>query len=205
MNLIQKLNSLDIKDLKQLDYDKLLQEVKKKPDIIIIAGLILLTFFFSISYFSKHQRQLKNIRNEISLLKDKNETIEKYNQMKTKLDKFEARILPPVSETEFINKITDYAVNQKMQIESLSPSFKEERELVQLTRIKMRLAAKSYEDIWLFVYDIEESPQNFRIDSWKVDMGVPSNQRQGNDSTTGLEQQIINVDLEISSINFKNE
>ena len=205
MGLIEKLNSIDVKDLKQLDYGKLLKEAQRSPDILIGAALIALTFFFSVSYFAKHKTQLKNIRVEILQLEDKIQMIERYNQTKADLDEFLSYIHPFVNETDFINQITDYAAKRKIQIGSLSPSRKEDQALAQLTKVQMHLVAKTYDALWLFIYDIEKSPQYFRIDSWRGEMGATTRQRRVDRSATPIEQDTITVDMEITLINFKNE
>ena len=102
MNLTE-LSRLDIKDLKKIDYNKLLLDVRKRPDILVAVGLVLLTLFFSVNAFTKRKQELLSLQQQIGTLEAKITVIENYEKAKKDLADFVAQIPESLLDNNLIN------------------------------------------------------------------------------------------------------
>ncbi|MDZ4243399.1 MAG: hypothetical protein U1D99_11275, partial [Candidatus Omnitrophota bacterium] len=117
-DFIKKLQSIDVKDLKNLDYQKILQDVKKRPDIIISSAVVVMALLISINLVSSHFRESQSLRNDIATLERKLSVVEDYKKVRDEMDAFMAQIPAPMAEQDLINILTDIAVKRRVQIES---------------------------------------------------------------------------------------
>ena len=205
---ISDLNKIDIKDLQYIDYNQILGDLKKKPDVLIGIVAILATLIFSLYFYSNNNKNMKATRAELHIAKQKKDEIDLYNSIQKNFAEFEKSMIKKVSEDNFIKKITDIAVKRKIQILSYSPSSSNKHPLYQLSIISIDVSANTYKDMWLFIHDIEQSGENFRVDSWNGSLAGNSRNsrrrgRQERDQSSILEKSKINSHLEISSLTFK--
>lgn len=203
--LTKKLNNIDISDLQKINYKKLLNDLQKRPDVIIIIVAILITLYVSPKLYMNRRKELGTLIQETATLKKKDKAIDAYNAAQTELKEFIDNIPEDIGETAFMNQMTDFAESRHVQIKSFSPAKRRSEPLYALTSIVLDVSAQNYKDIWLFIHDIEKSPYSIRIDNWKGTRGGGSQANRGRrqaTSTTSTEHQI-NVKLEIASIRFK--
>lgn len=202
MNIIEKLNKIDVNDLKNIDYQKLLGGLKGRPDIIIIAVAVIGTILACSRIYSNNQNVIRTARAEIINLENKISSIEKYKKSQTELENFVAEIPEPVNEDNLMTLITDFAVKRQVQIESFSPTQKEKAPLHETNGLNLFISATDYKNLWLFINDIETSSYPIRVEKWHASVGSSTDTRQ-QPQPEGIR---IQVQLEIASVNVtKNE
>lgn len=197
MNIIEKLNKIDVNDLKNIDYQKLLVGIKGRPDIMIIAAAVIGALLACSKIYGNNQHEIRAAREEITSLEDKISSIEEYKKSQAELQNFIAEIPEPVNEDNLLTLITDFAVKRQIQIESFSPTQKEKAPLHETSGLNLFISATDYKNLWLFINDIETSSYPIRVERWHASIG----------GTTGTQPQAkeegirIQVQLEIASVN----
>lgn len=210
MNL-RDIAKLDLKDLQKVDYQGFLKDVSKKPDKIIIILAPLLAIFVGFKTFTNTQTERRTRSSSTVLMESKIVLVDEYKKSQEDLNSFLATMPKQITESEFVNKITDFAVKRGVQIESFSPAKNQRDPLFDLITINININSKKYENIWLFINDIEKSGLNIRINSWSGSMGPRAQQQQTvfrrpqQNFIDSIENSVINVRLEIAAISFKNE
>ncbi len=203
MNL-SELSQFDIKDLQKLDYNKLLKDLSKRPDILVALGLVLVTLFCSVNAFQRRQKELITLKQQIDTLEGKLRSVDSYEKVKKELSNFQTKVPEEFVGDDFINKVTDMAVSHNVQIESYSPAKKQTTPLYDLTSIVLNLSAE-YKNVWIFINDIEKSRYSIRIESWTGNMDTSSRTAVRRRPTEEEKSQpsLVNVQVEIASINLK--
>lgn len=205
---IPDLSKIDIQDLQKLDYMKLLQELKKRPDVLITVVLVLVTLILSVNIFMKKSQELQSLQQEISKLEAKDKVIAQYDTAKKELTDFLVNIPKTLLENDLINTVTDFAVARSVQIESYTPARKQSLAIYDLTSISLNVTAAEYKNIWLFVNDIEKSKYAIRVENWSGSTDVTTRNtasRKINLSDLNPVQSGVTARLEIAAINLKSE
>lgn len=207
MNL-RDISKLDIKDLQKIDYLSFAKDIAKTPDKLIIFLAPVLAVFAGFNVFSRSQAELKAMAADTVQMQEKTGLVSEYKIAQEELQKFLDSTPKKISETEFTDKITELAVKRGVQIESFSPAKNQSDPLFDLILININVNAKDYENIWLFIHDIETSGLNIRINSWTGSMGSRSQQsiafRRAREALN-LDDAVINVRLDIATVSFKTE
>ena len=199
MNLIEKLNKIDINDLQKIDYKKIALEVRKNPNDFINIIAVLLTGFIVFNLFTKKQAEAKKLKTEMVTLEQKKISLENYNKANNELTAFIKNLPQKITDDEIVNRVTDIAVARNVQIETFTPAKKIKTTLYDLNSIVLSITASSYKDLWLFVHDLEQSAYALRIDHWTVNSLIANNPDQAKKETK------FRANLEITSLNIKNE
>lgn len=194
------IRKMDINELQNIDYQKLLSGVGKKPDTAISIVLVLLGILFSFNLLMKSQSEKKAIQNKIVEMQTKLEIVTQYKKAEEELENFIKNQPPKMTEDGFINKITDFAVKNSIQIESFSPAQNKSDPVYDLTSINLTASAADFNDVGLFIKDIENSKSNIRINNWSGNMGVSKNASRINEDTA---QSRVNFRLDIALVTFK--
>ncbi len=204
MNL-QDLAKLDINDLQKIDYNQLLGEIKKKPDILVAVVLIVGSLIFAIGNFQKGFKELRSLRGQINVLQKKTTLIRTYNDQKKELGDFLEKLPKVIPDNDLIATLTDMAVHRGVKIESFSPATGRDAKLYKTASLKLEVVAESYQQIWLFTRDIERSGYALRIDSWTGNLVSTGGKGFGRLETTEKNGSFLKVNLEIVSIEVKKE
>lgn len=205
MNLME-LSKLDIKDLKKINYEELWQNIRSRPENLLSGVLVLAAVIFGLYHFFNQQAQGRASMLKNRLLGDKIKIVDAYHQAKTELDDFMKNLPLGLTEAELIRRITDFAIARNIRIESFAPTRKEQDKIYTLTSITLEVSSKEYSNLWLFINDIEKSPDTMRLDSWAggtMEDGL--NMRRKQKTSAPDEIPDIRVSMEVSSVNFKNE
>ncbi len=212
MDIIKKLQNLDLNDLKNIDlktinYEKILNFFKAHLDKTIVAASVLATLFFSFQYFIKKHAEITTVSNQITQLEKKIAAIKEYDAVDKKTNDFLNLIPPPVSDEDFMNKLTDFADKRNIQIKSFAPTKRQAMKLYDASSLNLNVTTHDYKNLWLFIHDIETSPLNIRIDDLNCRLGTGGeNRRSQPEIPMGNENKSpIDVQLEISLINFKKD
>ena len=208
MNLAE-LSKLDIKDISKIDYSKLGEHFKKNPEQFITAVIVIATIAFSAHFYIKKKLELGRVTVEINELLKKKTAMDEYNKAKKNHDDLLNNLPQGLSEDTLANALTTMAIQRGVRLESFSPAKKMDEKLYELTSINLEISSKEYDNIFLFVHDIENSKHNLRIEALQgtiLDSQITQrrrSQRQANESEEQTPE--IRIQMEIASIIFKNE
>jgi hypothetical protein len=162
MNL-KDLSQIDVNELKNLNYNKIVEELKKQPLVLIGVAVSIGTLIFCVQFYSKSQRETIVARAEIPKLESKIATINEYEKLQQELKNFFNETKTPLTGEELMSQITDFASKYDIQIESLSPTKEQDETLFHITSINLSISGQNYRDIILFLYDIEHHLSSIRI------------------------------------------
>lgn len=193
--LIAKLNALDVKDFKKIDYKKFLDVLRQRPGPSISIVLICVTVLICSNLYLKRRAELKNFKRGSASFTERIKTIGDYVTAKQELTEFIAAIPENIEEGNLVTQLTGFAESRNVTIQSLLPTKKRNESFYDLTGIILEISAKEYKDIWLFIHDIEESPYILRVDKWEG--------RREWKWRSASNKSRINVRLEIASLSFK--
>jgi len=199
------ISKLDVKDLQNIDYQKILKDVRQRPDTAISFAAPVIAIFICFNLFTKFQAEQKNLSTKISEMKEKVKLLEEYKNAQTELETFKKSLPPKITENEFINKVTDLAVKNNIQIESYTPGQSRTDTISDLISINLIANAVDFADMGRFIFDIEHSGLAIRLNNWSGVMGARS-QAGGSRRTaqsTGANELVYNFRLDISSVTFK--
>mgnify|MGYP001563563607 CR=1 FL=1 len=139
------------------------------------------------------------LKNRIADFEKKTEAINEHQKAAQGLEEFMKALPGGVAPANVIDKLNDFAEKRKVRIESFLPGEPKSEALYGKSSIRLDLSADSYRDLWLFVYDIEASPYNLRVDQWS---GSIQAGRQGPGAQSSGEEKI-HAQMEITAIYFK--
>ncbi|MCC6758332.1 MAG: type 4a pilus biogenesis protein PilO [Candidatus Omnitrophica bacterium] len=196
---------LDVKDLQNIDYQKLLKDVRKRPDTAISFAAPILALFICFNMFTKFQAEQKSLSRKIKEMSAKAKQVDDYNAAQAEFDNFKKALPPTITENEFLNKITDLAVKNDIQIESYVPGQSKTDPIYDITNINLVASANDFNAMGHFISDIENSGLAIRINSWSGTMGArtqsAANRRASQKGNMG--ELVINFRMDISSVTFK--
>ena len=208
MNLAE-LSKLDIKDLNKIDYSKLGDTLKKNPEQLITVLIVIGTIVFSVHYYVKKKMELRRVTIQINELLNKKTAMDEYNNAKTSHDDLLNNLPQGLSEDTLSNALTTMAIHRGVRLESFSPAKKMDEKLYELTSINLEISSKEYDNIFLFIHDIENSKYNLRIEALQGTIldTLASQRRRSQRQSRSEEEETpeIRIQMEIASIIFKNE
>ncbi len=204
-----QINMLSLKDLKEfdvknIDVAKLLKGIQQRTDVLINVALILGTLFFIGNIYSRRQAKVRDLTVKITALEGKIKAISDYEKSKDELSRSIDSLPKGIAESDaMVNKINEFAITHNIQILSFVPADSKATDLYSKRNLRMTIATSRYENLGLFVKDIENSGYNLRVERWSASLqGIAlSRQRemQGDEPPT----QQINAEIEIAAIDFK--
>jgi len=203
---ISDLLKLDIKDLQKIDYKKLVEELRKRPDALINIVVVLITAIIFFNLTSSHQKESKKLKRDIKKLTEKVEEIDRFNKAQQELDSFLDTLPGALPEDEFVNTLTDLAVKRNIQIESFSPTNTKSTPFSDTITIELNLSLDSYKNLWLFIHDIENSQYALKINNWQGYMTqVYSQQNQFISRQQKPAKAVINSRISLSTVKIKHD
>lgn len=199
MNL-NELSKLNINDLQKLDYKAIAKDLKKRPDILAILGVIVLSLIICLNIYAGRQNELHGLKSKAGLLENKIKIIDEYDAAQKELKEFHATLPEKLSENGLINTITDLTTARNIRIESFSPSGTTNLPLYTTSEFSLKVTAQSYKNAWLFIYDIEKSPYSIRIDRLSI---IPVERKSAGETPVDGDTPV-NMTLQISLVILKN-
>ena len=198
MNIIKQLSSFDVKDLKNIDIKQARELLQSRPDIFINILLIGLTLFATIQIYSWHANQLNKTNDEITLSKEKLDVVAQQKKIRGEYDQFVNIFPPSIPTDQLINKLSELALKNKVQILSFSPAEAKGNNYFELTTVKFNISAEDYNDMLSFIQDIENSTYSIRVGKWSGKSDYDYSQQ--NDIEI---KKPFDVTIEIESIKLK--
>ncbi len=201
--IINQLNSIDVKSI---DFSRINEEVFQRKDILVNAGVILLSVYFLFNIMGDRKDNISAHQEEIEVLQRKVSVVEELENTKGKIHQLLNSVsVGPSDVSSLINLINDFAIKHKVQILSFVPSGAEQTEYFEKINLDLSIASDSYANIGSFVYDIETSNKNLRIETWSVGGGATRRRGRWTQASQGKQEGDIQVSLRIASVNLNKE
>lgn len=187
MNFLEaynKLKSTDLKEVRNIDYSKILDIIKQSPVYIIVVALIGGTIFLMISMIGR----VKINENKYSQLSQEYEkklqAINEDNAAKKVYNEFVNNFPKPLMGNQLVDKVTELASNRGIQILSFTPGSQISNSYLSSTIFNITVVSPEYNNIILFIDDIEKSRFGIRIERLNAKLNENSviNQNQKDSS-----------------------
>lgn len=197
------ISKMDIKDLQNINYQKLLTDIRKKPDLAISIAVPLIALFICFHLFTKSQADSKALSNKNVQMEEKLKIVTEYLQTDNELKEFIKNQPADLSENQFYNMITDFAAQNNIKVESFTPSQNKTDPIYDLTSINLKANAKDFSDVGLFIKNIENASANIRVDSWTASLGPLQASAYRDRGQTNTDDLWINFHVDITLVTFK--
>ena len=201
MNILEKLNNIDIKDLQKIDVSQIIFLLKTRIDLSIILAIVIVTVFIGIKIPMGIKTERAQLTSRISKLselleaKKRTETIDA--QHKKAFDEF-----PESLEINKLGKkISEIAIENNVQILAFSPSGSIEDSNKKISIASLDISSASYSDLVNFIKSVDLAPYAFRLKSMK---GLMSKQRSSKKQKMEKDKPI-QIYLDIETVELKKD
>lgn len=206
--IIDKLQHVDVKDLKKIDFTQVQDNIKNKPEILAIIVLIVLSLFATIYIYLDFTKKTKEYAQKTSTYKEQLESAEQNELIKKKYEKFMSEFPAKIVVDDLIDIVSVFAINHNIKISSFSPAQEQVGDYSKIVTININFAAEKYTDLVNFMKDIEQAPYAIRIEAWQAKLESnsghsSSGQRSRRNPDPEIIQElkpIIAVNVEIAAI-----
>ncbi len=200
------LRNVNISAIKNEEITKRLKTLLARKDLLLNFAIIVITVITITKIYDGQALQKKELEVKVLDLEKKSQVVSDYEKAQSQFDNF-FNTLPQASlEVDaIINQINQLAIAHHIQILTFSPRGEFGTELFDQTNIQLVISAVRYEDIGYFVYDIEHSNLNLRVESWATNKATQTTNRSFYDYSVKKEtaDDEIKVDMEIAAIKFR--
>jgi len=198
---IKDLGQIDINSLKNIDIEQIKDFIRTRPDIFIISLLAIITISASIFIFSGQKNKAGQYSKDIQVLKEKLEAAELNKNVEKEYREFVDSFPEATTVDNMIYKISEFAQNRDINIETSSPAKNKSNTLWEQFSIELSVTSTDYKNLVLFLKDIEDAPYAIRIESW---LGKMARSPIGRRSQS-LSDNTIKSKIRIGAIKLKNE
>lgn len=200
---IADLHKIDVADLKKVDFGQFLSNFEKNQNLVVRIILVIISLFLILRFIIIGQTEMGGIKTKIQKSEQKIELINKHNKAVQDYDEFFKKLPTGIPSSQIINKLTDFAETRDILILNFSLSATKQTEFYELGSISLKVVAPSYAGLVFFLKDIENSPDNLRIDNLVTSVDKSENDfYQNSDSPESLTEKI-QAQMDVSSIKFK--
>ena len=217
MDLIKRLNRININDLKEMDWGLAKDWLQSQPGVLINIAMAVVTFFVVSSTYNRNASTMKALGEERTVLQEKSEALEKANSVEKQYKDFVESIPQTIEEDDLIETLSDFAIRRGVRILSFSPAKEESNKFVNVTSVEVNVASADYTNIVLFMHDIENSPYLVRIGNWSGTFVTQENLTQGGSQRSrrlrrstqyatdeSAQQKFIHATIKIESVELKD-
>ncbi|MCD4779375.1 MAG: type 4a pilus biogenesis protein PilO [Candidatus Omnitrophica bacterium] len=194
MNLLKKLNSIDMQDLKNIDVGQLVDLLRSRVDLLANVIVVLLTIILAVYWPIQSLKQKKDNQSSINQYKEKQDILDQHAVIESDYNAYVETFPKSVSSDQLTNIISIMAVKNSVQIVSFSPAQRNSNDYRDIINVRIQIASEDYANIILFVKDLEASEYSMRVERWISDSARTIYNEQGS---------MIKADLEIASVSLK--
>jgi Tfp pilus assembly protein PilO len=198
MNILEKLNAVDIKELKNIDIIKVKDSLRTNPIVFINTIIVIVTVVSAIALISKGQVELQSYKNNTVVYDEKLTAVKAQEEAKKTFDSFKNAFPQALGSNQLIDKFSELAVHRNVRILSLSPAKERSNDYLYQTTVNLSVESSDYKNIILFVKDIEDSALAIRLERFSAEL---TNERINEDESR--KQVPIKAELEVSSVRLK--
>lgn len=205
--VMEKLKGLDLKELQNIDADQVKEAIRRRPDILITALLIVVTFAVTLQAVKAYGRKSKTLAWEIKKMQERTAALDESRRLKEEYETFMKNFPEAVLVDQISGRISEFAANRHVQIVSFSPEKEKNDEYIRVRGVRLEVATADYRNLVLFVKDIEDAPYMMRIEKWtgRIKEGAaPPGRGQETQGGVGA-GEIIAASIEIGSIALENQ
>ncbi|HLF18502.1 MAG TPA: type 4a pilus biogenesis protein PilO [Candidatus Omnitrophota bacterium] len=206
---IEKLNSIDAKDFKNIDFSKLKEfdlarikeELVTKPKLLINTIFIFTAIATAIHSLSGYQLEGRTTKTEVTEMKQRLNILEQNSALQAEYNQFLADFPESIPNNQMIGKISEFAEASHVNIISFSPTQPSQPQETEYTLeyvISLNVSVQSYQDLVDFVHALETSNYVLRIDKWNI------HPQRTIESKKGKGEVPLDVHMEIISIHLKD-
>ena len=201
MNIIAKLNSISVDDIKNIDWEEVKEKLLSRPDIVIIIVCVALSIGSVIFGFSIYQQRSSKYKKQLATLKEKQKAIKQNTKTKKSYKKTTKSFPDKISKDLLGRQLSEFATNNDVLIESFSPGGSKNLgfAIIQNFSLAISVPDDKYDNLILFIKDIENSPYAIRIEGWYGSMQESSGSRRKRIQQTG-KKKIIKSKISLQSI-----
>lgn len=197
---IEKLNSINLEDLKKIDINQFKDLLRRSPVIVLNIVFVLGSCFTALTLFNKAMSDEKKMKASNASYEEKLEAVKKQKKAKEELDQFAANFPKELVGRQLIDKFSELATNRNVHILSFSPAKEKSDQYSILTTVNLSIESNDYKNIILFVKDIENFPFAVRLEKFSAEM---RSSIETNINIDEKEENLINADIEVSSVRIK--
>jgi hypothetical protein len=199
---IPKLPDLSKIDLKDIDVNKIKDQLLENKEMVIQVALGVVTFFMIVSMWSGSQKEIKKYNVQINSMQSKSSIIEQYKKSQSDIDSFLKNLPPSLAEGQIINLVTDLADKNKVKILTFSPNAHSEgKKYYQDTSIQFSLQSADYKGLVRLIADIEHVKSILQIKSCSIQEVIQSDDQQQEGEKR--EERYLNFRVEVASLEVK--
>ena len=208
-NGIQRLQSVDVKDLKTIDIQQVQDNLRGRPEMIVTILLLLAAVGGGAYLYTAFQKTSGELDGEVTKFTEQLEAAEQNKVLSGKFDKFMAAFPEKIVIDDLTDKISGFAIDRNVNIVSFSPAKQQETDYTRVETVNINVVAKEYHQLIAFIKDIEEAPFAIRIEAWTARLDRGKNQqgrrtrRQHEAANDSEEQPSIAATIEIAAIALK--
>lgn len=166
MNIIERLNSITLEDIKKLDKEQIKEFIIGRPEISVNILLIALTLYATIFIYNSDKKKAQEFRKQAVELKEKLKVVKRSDELRLQYQSFLNAFPESINIDELSNKLSEFAVANNVQILFFTPGGKIKTDFKEITNIKIRISSGNYANIIYFIKQIEESNFNISIERW---------------------------------------
>lgn len=208
-NLINRLKSINLKDLRNINIDDLRnidvawmkEAVARRPHIFINSLVVLVTVVVVITGFKGYAKKSATLKWEITKLQERMDAVEESKRLQKEHQAFVASFPKSILIEQLISKLSEFAANRHVQITSFAPVKEKGDVYKKVGWVQLNVSSSRYQDIVFFIKDIEDAPYAMRVGKWSGKMQEEILQEEDRK----IEKKSIVVNLEISSIKLHDD
>ncbi len=199
--------NINLDSLKNINVNDLKEKIKSRPEIFIRILLIAITLFATMYIYKRHTGMVGELTEETQKMQEKLAAVENQKKVQQEYTDFMKSLPKSLPTDQVIDKISDFAVARDVQITSFSPTKNKNDAFTEMATLSINVTTQDYNNMILFIKDIEESPYSLRIEKWLGKLSDKSSEREELIDSPGRPQQIIGgveASIEVVSMKFKD-
>lgn len=202
MDIIKKLSQIDINDLRNIDIHQIKDAILKRPDVLVNILLIVLSLSGIIFLYTSKTQALKTMKSQINEKRSKIDIVKTQKVLEKEFKEFTEQYPKPLSSDKMIDRISELALSNNLQITSISPAVGKSNAFLEHTTVRFEITASDFNNMMLFMKDIEQSAYLLRVEDWRGNMEERISQPKTAEETAKIEKSIV-AQIEIGTIKLK--
>lgn len=204
------MKKLMAKDFKDFNVVKIKETVLQRPDIFINILLIGLTLFGTIYLYSIRVREGLRLQTEVQKMEERLAAVQEYEAVEKEYKEFVQAFPQALPSDQLINKLSQVAVSNSVQILAFSPAEKKSSDFFEQTSVSLNIVSDNYDNMVRFIKEVESSSFSIFVQEWSGKVKEKLSERRRDRRAEELKvlesnnDGIIEADVKISSIRLKN-
>jgi len=209
--IIKKLQSIDAKDFKNIDFNQAKAVLTSRIDIVLIVLLISITFFSTLTIYNGRKKKAESLNIEITEKEEKLIIVEKYRELTKEFHDFIDNYPKHIPRGQLINKLSEFAIQHNVQIENFAPASQQTDDYTKITTIQINISSEGYNNIILFMRAIETAPYSITVEEWSGKIKGERSSSRGRSRrrytpiTEENKPKFIEANVKIGSVEIKND